>query len=140
MHCLYDLFKFPCSAFTNLIEIYDEEVMYLMMKFCEKLEEDSSSFWDGKSKEKLSRILVFFEETLHYWIGEISNSVDGILCPARQNKLAVFWAVIGCYSHLADVQENSSVLMELINAIDKLLIMESSKSLSDTFNLIHFGS
>ncbi|KAL1538273.1 small subunit processome component 20 [Salvia divinorum] len=112
-------------AFTNLIEIYDEEVMYLMMKFCEKLEVSSSSFWDGT----FSRTLVFFEETLHYWIGEISNSVEGSLFPARQNKLAVLWAVIGCYSHLADVQENSSVLVELINAIDKLLTMESKPDL-----------
>ncbi|XP_047962279.1 small subunit processome component 20 homolog [Salvia hispanica] len=112
-------------AFTNLIEIYDEEVMYILMKFCEKVEVNNCCFWDGKSKEKFSRIFVFFEETLHYWIGEISNSVEGKLFPAQRNKLAVLWAVIGCYSHFADVQENSSVLMELISAIDKLLMVES---------------
>ena len=105
--------------------------MYLMMKFCDKLEVNSSSFWEGKSKEKFSRTSVFFEETLRYWIGQISNSVEGKLCPAQQDKLAVLWAVIGCYSHLADVQENPSVLMELINAIDRLLIVESSKSITD---------
>ncbi|XP_047962589.1 small subunit processome component 20 homolog isoform X2 [Salvia hispanica] len=116
-------------AFTNLIKIYVEEVMYLMMKFCDKLEVNSSSFWEGKSKEKFSRTSVFFEETLRYWIGQISNSVEGKLCPAQQDKLAVLWAVIGCYSHLADVQENPSVLMELINAIDRLLIVESKAGL-----------
>ncbi|KAG6388570.1 hypothetical protein SASPL_149999 [Salvia splendens] len=113
-------------ALTNLIKVYVEEVMCLMMKFCDKLEVNSSSFWEGKSKEKFSRTFVFFEETLRYWNGEISNSVEGKLCPAQPDKLAVLWAVIGCYSHLADVQENPSVLMDLINAIDRLLIVESS--------------
>ncbi|XP_042033869.1 small subunit processome component 20 homolog [Salvia splendens] len=116
-------------ALTNLIKVYVEEVMYLMMKFCDKLEVNSSSFWEGKSKEKFSRTFVFFEETLRYWIGEVSNSVEGKLCPAQPDKLAVLWAVIGCYSHLADVQENPSVLMDLINAIDSLLIVESKAGL-----------
>ncbi|KAG6399207.1 hypothetical protein SASPL_140683 [Salvia splendens] len=116
-------------AFTNLIEIYDEEVMYLMMKFCEKLEVNNSSFWDWKSKEKFSRTFMFFEEIFHYWIREISNSVEGKLFPVQKNKLAVLWAVIGCYPHLADAQENSSVLMELINAIDKFLRVESKADL-----------
>ncbi|KAL1533475.1 small subunit processome component 20 isoform X1 [Salvia divinorum] len=127
---IYHVFgKNIMRAFTNLIKIYAEEVMYLMMKFCDKLEVNSSSFWEGKSKEKFSRTFVFFEDTLHYWIGEISNSVEGKLWPAQQDKLAVLWAVIRCYSHLADVQENPSVLMELINAIDRLLIVESKTGL-----------
>ncbi|XP_057768678.1 uncharacterized protein LOC130988750 [Salvia miltiorrhiza] len=111
-------------AFDNLIKMYDEEVLYLMMKFCEKLEATGSSFWDGKSKE-FSRIFVFFEETLHHWIKEINIFVKGNLHPVQKNKLAVLWAVIGCYSHLADGQESSSLLMEFINSTDKLLMVES---------------
>lgn len=123
---------FDCSAFNNLIEISDEEeLVYLMMKFCEKLEEKSSSFVDGKSKEKFSRIFVFFEETLHYWIGKINEAAEGNLFPIQQNKLAVLWAVVGCYSHFADAQENPSLLMDLINAIDKFLMVKSSKTFSD---------
>lgn len=125
------MFLFDCSALNNLIEISDEEVVYLMMKFCEKLEGKSSSYLDGKSKDKFSRIFVFFEETLHYWIGKISEAVEGNLFPIQQNKLAVLWAVIGCYSHFADAQANQSLLMELINAIDKLLMVGSSKTFPD---------
>ncbi|KAH6786084.1 hypothetical protein C2S51_038539 [Perilla frutescens var. frutescens] len=112
-------------AFNNLIEISDEEVVYLMMKFCENLEAKSSSFWDGESNEKFSRIFVFLEGTFQYWIREISNSVEGNLFPVQRNKLAVLWAVIGCYSHLPDDQANPSLLLEVINAIDKLLMVES---------------
>lgn len=107
-----------------------------MMKFCEKLEATGSSFWDGKSKEEFSRIFVFFEETLYHWIEVISNFVEGNLHPVQQNKLAVLWAVIGCYSHLADGQESPSLLMEFINATDKLLMVESSKSFTDAYSLL----
>lgn len=125
------MFVFDCSAFNNLIEMFDEEVVHLMMKFCEKLEVKSSSFWDGESMEKFSRIFVFFEDTLHYWIEKISNSVEGNLLPVQLNKMAVLWAVIGCYSHFPDAQANPSLLMEFINATDKLLMVESSKSFTD---------
>ncbi|KAL6577838.1 hypothetical protein OROMI_010166 [Orobanche minor] len=113
------------SAFDNLIKIYDEEVLYLMMRFFEKLEGSGSSFWDGKSKEEFSRIFVYFEETLHHWIKEINIFVKMNLHPVKQNKLAVLWAVVGCYSHLADGKESTSLLMEFIDATDKLLMVES---------------
>ncbi|KAL8494904.1 hypothetical protein ACS0TY_019169 [Phlomoides rotata] len=114
-------------ALNNLIEIYDEEVVYLMMKFCEKLEVESSpSFFNEKPKEISSRIIIFFDETLHYWIGKISEAVQGNLFPIQQNRLAVLWAVMRCYSYFSDAHANPSLLMELINAIDKLLMVESS--------------
>lgn len=130
------MFLFGCSALNNLIEISDEEVVYLMMKFCEKLEVESfslPSFFNGKPKEMFSRIFIFFEETLHYWIGKISEAVEGNQFPIQQNMLAVLWAVMRCYSHFVDTHANPTLLMELINAIDKLLMVESSKSFPDPY-------
>ncbi|KAH6788665.1 hypothetical protein C2S51_003671 [Perilla frutescens var. frutescens] len=108
---------------SNLIEISVEEVLYLMMKFCDNLE--AESFWDGEFKKNFSLIFDFFKRTLRTWTEEISNSVEGNLFPAQKNTLAVLWAVIGCYSYLPDDQANPSLLLEFINAIDKLLMVES---------------
>ncbi|KAH6811413.1 hypothetical protein C2S51_025175 [Perilla frutescens var. frutescens] len=112
-------------ALSNLIEISVEEVLYLMMKFCDNLEAESSSFWDGEFKKNFSLIFDFFKRTLRTWMEEISNSVEGNLFPAQKNTLAVLWAVIRCYSYLPDDQANPSLLLEFINAIDKLLMVES---------------
>ncbi|KAK6117565.1 hypothetical protein DH2020_048693 [Rehmannia glutinosa] len=118
------------SAFNNLIEISDEEVVYLMINFCEKLEGEGSSFLYLKSKEKLSRIQNFFEETLHCWIGKISEVVQGNLFPVsfQQNELAILWGVVWCYSHFADAEANPSLLMDLINATNELLMVGSKFS------------
>ncbi|KAK6117591.1 hypothetical protein DH2020_048670 [Rehmannia glutinosa] len=83
------------SAFNNLIEISDEEVVYLMINFCEKLEGEGSSFLYLKSKETLSRIQDFFEETLHCWIGKISEVVQGNLFPFHFNKMS--WQSYGVF-------------------------------------------
>ncbi|KAG8377667.1 hypothetical protein BUALT_Bualt08G0056700 [Buddleja alternifolia] len=114
-------------VFDNLIEISDEEVVHLMINFCEKLEEDGSSFVDGKSTEQSSRIHVFFQDTINFWIGNITESVKRNLFPFlfQQNKLAVLWGVVRCYSHFSSAKTNPSRLMDLINAMDELLMVES---------------
>ncbi|KAK4388004.1 Small subunit processome component 20, partial [Sesamum angolense] len=83
-------------AFNNLIEVSAERVLNLMMNFCEKLGGEIPSFLDGKSREKLSRIHIFFEETLRYWFGQINEAIEGNLSPIlfQQNKLAVLWGII----------------------------------------------
>ncbi|KAL6569638.1 hypothetical protein OROMI_014152 [Orobanche minor] len=113
-------------AFNNLIELFEEEVLYLMMKFSEKPEGESSSFLDGISAEKLSRIHNFFKETLYHWIEKISEAVKGNVFPIQKNELAVLWGVIRCYSHFADPEPNPALLLDLINVIDELLTVGSS--------------
>ncbi|KAL0396969.1 UNVERIFIED_CONTAM: hypothetical protein Scaly_0145300 [Sesamum calycinum] len=116
-------------AFNNLIEVSAERVLNLMMNFCEKLGGEIPSFLDGKSREKLSRIHIFFEETLRYWFGQINEAIEGNLSPIlfQQNKLAVLWGIIRCFSHFTDAKAHSSLLMDLINTMDKLMMVESSK-------------
>ncbi|GER48680.1 small subunit processome component 20-like protein [Striga asiatica] len=117
-------------AFSNLIEISQEEVLYLMVKLCEKFANGSSSVMDGESIEELSVICNYFQETLHCWIRKINEVVKGNLfaVPFQQNELAVLWGVIRCYSHFADAEANPSLLMDLINVIDKLLMVGSITS------------
>ncbi|KAJ0093494.1 hypothetical protein Patl1_26061 [Pistacia atlantica] len=38
-----------------------------------------------------------------------------------ETKLALMWGAIGCYPHILDVQTNSSLLMDLIDAFDLLI-------------------
>ncbi|KAL3835007.1 hypothetical protein ACJIZ3_009743 [Penstemon smallii] len=123
--CIFHVFETNIiSALINLIEISEEEVVNLMIHVCEKLEGKRSSFLSAKSKE-LSRIQVFIEETLHYWIGKINEVIKGNLTPFQyqQNRLAVLWGVLWCYPHFADTQANPSLLMDLINALDELLMV-----------------
>ncbi|KAL0288362.1 UNVERIFIED_CONTAM: Small subunit processome component 20 [Sesamum calycinum] len=112
-------------AFNNLIEVSAERVLNLMMNFCEKLGGEIPSFLDGKSREKLSRIHIFFEETLRYWFGQINEAIEGNLSPIlfQQNKLAVLWGIIRCFSHFTDAKAHSSLLMDLIITMDKLMMV-----------------
>ncbi|KAL3626591.1 hypothetical protein CASFOL_030140 [Castilleja foliolosa] len=126
--CVFHVFKTHIiSAFSNLMQISKEEVLYLMIKLCEKLEGESSSsrFFDKKSKENVSMIHNFFKETLHSWIGKISEAAkeNVYTIQFQQNELAVLWGVIRCYSHFPDAEASQSLLMDLINAIDELLIV-----------------
>lgn len=113
-----------------MIEIFEEEAVDLMVIFCEKLGGESSNLLRRNSMENLSRIHVFFEETLKYWIGNIHEAVKGnsISFPVQQSRLAVLWGVIGCYSYFADAQASLSILMDLIDSLDELLMAEYSKT------------
>ncbi|XP_073295585.1 uncharacterized protein [Primulina huaijiensis] len=114
------------SSFNNLIEIFEEEAVYLMVIFCEKIGGESYNLFRRNSMENLSRIHVFFYETLKYWIGNINEAVKGnsISIPVQQSRLAVLWGVIGCYSYFADAQASLSILMDLIDSLDEVLMAE----------------
>ncbi|XP_073124564.1 uncharacterized protein [Henckelia pumila] len=114
------------SSLNNLIQIFEEEAVYLMVIFCDKVGEESSNLLHRNSMENLSRIHGFLEETLKYWIGNINEAVKGnsISISVQQSRLAVLWGVIGCYSYFADAQASSSILMDLIDSVDELLMGE----------------
>lgn len=114
------------SSFNNLIEIFEEEAVYLMVIFCEKLGGESSNLLRRNTMEIFSRIHVFFEETLKYWIGNIKEVVKGnsISIPVQQSRLAVLWGVIRCYGYFASAQTSLPMLMDLIDSLDELLMAE----------------
>ncbi|CAA2935324.1 small subunit processome component 20 homolog [Olea europaea subsp. europaea] len=127
------LLKDPCilrvfgtnilSAFSNLVEGPEDDVINLLLSFCEKMEGQSSAFYDVNSSENLSRLRVFLRECISYWIGVISNAIKGSN-EIQENRLPVLWGVIGCYPHVAGAQENPSLLMNLIKAMDEFLMTE----------------
>ncbi|XP_051119137.1 uncharacterized protein LOC127243259 [Andrographis paniculata] len=119
--------KHITRSFNNLIDMFPEEVLRLMINFCGKLENENSSFLDWNNKETSSRIYHFTEQSLHHWTSKITEAVRGnfILSPLQQNELAVLWAVVRCYSHFGDSQSNPSLLMDLINAIDEFMVVKA---------------
>ncbi|XP_022846936.1 small subunit processome component 20 homolog isoform X2 [Olea europaea var. sylvestris] len=127
------LLKDPCiicvfgtniiSAFNNLIEGSEDDVINILLSFCEKMEGQSFGFNDETSTEKLSRLCIFLSERISYWIGIISSAIKGSI-QIQENRLPVLWGVIWCYPHVAGAEENPSLLMNLINAMDELLMME----------------
>ncbi|KAL7121582.1 hypothetical protein ACP275_02G190700 [Erythranthe tilingii] len=125
-------------ALNNLVENSHEEVLYIMINFSEKLEGMDSNLLDVKSMEKPKKIHVVWEETLKYWIAKINEAIKGNLFPISfpKNSLAILWGVIQCYSRFAFAQANPSLLMDLIDAIDELLMMESSYQQNTWHSLI----
>ncbi|XP_071927577.1 uncharacterized protein [Coffea arabica] len=115
------------SALNDLTNISEEETVYLLLRLCENLKMPSFSFLDGISKDKLSRIYDLVQQSISYWIGMISNSLHGDLSSLQleQSRLALLWGTVKCYPYLFNGQENLTLLLDLVNAIDELLMTES---------------
>ncbi|KAL2508708.1 ARM repeat superfamily protein [Forsythia ovata] len=124
------------SAFNNLKEGSEDDVITLLLSFCEKMEGQSSGFYDVTSTEKLLRLRIFLRERIIYWIGIICSAIKGSI-QIQENRLPVLWGVIGCYPHLEDAQENPSLLMDLINAMDELLMTEMDQECITRKNTYH---
>ncbi|KAF8392350.1 hypothetical protein HHK36_022692 [Tetracentron sinense] len=132
------LLKDPCvpyafrrsiiSAMYNLVGASPEEVIYLMMTFFERLQMkiQPSNCLDGISEEEVSRMHNFLQEAICDWIGVINDITHGdpssVLFP--ESKLAVLWGILSCYPHVRGSQANPSLIMDLVDALDRLLIIE----------------
>lgn len=114
---------------NDLIDVSEEETLYLLLRLCENLRMPSSRFLDGISKEKLSRIFDLVQRTISNWIGLINNALNGDLSSLQfeENRLAFLWGTIKCYPYMFSSQENLSLLLDFLNALDELLMIESGK-------------
>lgn len=115
------------SALNDLIEVSEEEALYLLLRLCENLQMPNSRFLDGISKEMFSRIYDFVLRTISYWIGLIKNTSNGDLSSLQleESRLALLWGAINCYPYMFSGQENQSLLLDFLDAVDELLMVES---------------
>ncbi|KAL3506473.1 hypothetical protein ACH5RR_031855 [Cinchona calisaya] len=115
------------SALNDLIDVSEEETLYLLLRLCENLQTPNSRFLDGISKEKLSRIYDFVQRTISYWTGLIKNALNGDLSSLQfeEKRLPLLWGTVKCYPYLFNSQENLSLLLDFLNALDELLMIES---------------
>lgn len=117
---------------NDLIETSQEEVVYLLLSFCERIQKKPLRFslLDGIPEEGLSGIRGFLRGAFCFWVGVINDIIHGNASSTLtdEHKLALLWGVICCYPHIMDSQETPSSLMDLIDAIDQLLMIEAGKT------------
>ncbi|XP_031259480.1 small subunit processome component 20 homolog isoform X1 [Pistacia vera] len=137
------LLKDPCilytfrvhilSAMNDLIETSSEEVICLLLSYSEKLRMNPqyNNLLDGIPEGVVSRICNFLQEE----ISSLIKIVRGNLLSIKfdETKLALMWGAIRCYAHILDVQTNSSLLTDLIDALD--LLIRNDGDLVERFNI-----
>ncbi|KAK3010833.1 hypothetical protein RJ639_012410 [Escallonia herrerae] len=125
--CILHAFRISIlSAFNDLIETSVEEVVYLLLTLCERLQVQCSSLLDGTSDNELSKIRTFFQDAIGYWIGTINDAIpeDPFCISFQESKLALLWGTVCCYPYI-HAQQTPSSLMDLVDAIDRLMMTGS---------------
>lgn len=104
------------------LESSPEEVIYLLLSFCERLPTEVLC----TSEEEVPRIYNYFLKILGHWIKKITDVVECSLSSSdiNESELAIFWGVIRCYPYILKFQANSSLLMDLIDALDRLCTVD----------------
>lgn len=117
---------------NDLIETSEEEVILLLLNFCERtqFQVQSSSHLDGTPIEEVSRICSYLQNAIGGWIGVIKQIVHGDSSPMQlqETKLSLLWGIISCYPYMKDIQ--AKLLLDFVDALDQLLVKESGKGLS----------
>ncbi|KDO50652.1 hypothetical protein CISIN_1g042789mg [Citrus sinensis] len=118
------------SAINDMIENSQDEVICLLLSFFDKLqmEPECCNFLDGVSEGRVLRIRGFLQEAVCSWISVINNVVahgNSSSIEIDEAKLALLWGIVRCYPRIMDVQANSSLLMELIDALHRLSMDEA---------------
>lgn len=115
---------------NDLIEAFEEEVVYLLLNFSKRLEEHGSNLLDGASNEGLSKIQNFFQEVISNWIGEINDVIHGnpSCIQFQKTKMGLLYGIVSSYPYVVDVQSNSSLLMDLVDALDRFLLTGFGKA------------
>jgi U3 small nucleolar RNA-associated protein 20 len=122
---------------NDLIETSEEEVIYLLLSFFEVMEAkvQEPNFLDGTFGKEFPKM----QEAINRWIQEINVIVHGDLSSSHihETKLALLWGIIRCLPHMINVQEMSSCIMNLIDALDQLPLTGDgmASSLLFRFNL-----
>ncbi|OMO88554.1 Down-regulated-in-metastasis protein [Corchorus olitorius] len=116
------------SAINDLVESSQEEVLCLLLSFIERLQmhPQSSEFVDGMCEGRLSKIRDYMQGVISNLIRLVNDIVIGNTLPTQidEAKLAIWWGVVSCYPYMFDAKANESMLMELLDALQRLLMIE----------------
>ncbi|PON57236.1 Coatomer beta subunit [Trema orientale] len=108
------------SALNDLIETSPKEVVYLLLSLFERqsIEEKRFNFSDGTFKG-LPKIQDFLRT-------EIENAVscDSSSTRLHGNDLDLLWGTVNCFPYFVDLEADSSLLADFIDALDKCLVSE----------------
>ncbi|XP_004305310.1 PREDICTED: small subunit processome component 20 homolog [Fragaria vesca subsp. vesca] len=113
-------------AMNVLIETSKEDVIFLLLTFCERLQRGVHNFTLQDGAPELSRIQGFLSGTVSNWVGVLKGVENGDLSSTsiHEADLALLWGILNCFPLMVDSQEGLSLLFDLIDAIDQLLRIE----------------
>ncbi|XP_022722560.1 small subunit processome component 20 homolog isoform X3 [Durio zibethinus] len=128
-YVIYIFREYILSAMNDLVESSQEEVLCLLLSFFNRLQmhPQSIKFLDELSEGRLSKICDYMHRVISNWIKLINDIARGNPLPAPIDEvmLAILWGIISCYPHMFNAQANESLLVELIDALHRLLMIEA---------------
>ncbi|PRQ50697.1 hypothetical protein RchiOBHm_Chr2g0136151 [Rosa chinensis] len=118
-------------AMNVLIETSEEDVIYLLLIFCERVQMGVQSFKLLDGSPELSRIQCFLSGTVSNWVGLLNGVENGDLSSTsiHEADLALLWGSINCFLQIVDSQEGPSLLFDLTDAIDQPLMIEDDMAM-----------
>lgn len=105
----------------------EDDAMYMFIKFFEKLQSSESCLLEEKPREEISRLCIFLKEQITCWIGKMNDAAhkDPSCVEFSGTDLGQMWGTVTCYSYMEDFQANPTLLMDFVEAIDRLLMVNS---------------
>ncbi|XP_043723794.1 small subunit processome component 20 homolog [Telopea speciosissima] len=116
------------SALSDMIEAYPLEVMYLMLRFVERLQAkmQSSKSLGVTFDEESSKVHTCLQRNICDWINKINLARwDSSSTEFHEYELAALWGTLRCYPDFVGINENPSLIMDLVVALDQLLTVKS---------------
>lgn len=133
----FNLFR----ALDDLIEVYPEEVIHLLLCFFDKVQEElrNSNIME-RVHEELSKIRYFVEDSIKRWIELGNNLISGQPLSLYQDepKLALLWGATYCFPFLFHETGKLSLLRDLIDALDLVLQNEGGRPCAPLSLLLSF--
>ncbi|MED6178373.1 hypothetical protein PIB30_107019, partial [Stylosanthes scabra] len=117
-------------AINDLMERSEEEAVYLLQYFCEKMQLSTKKldFLDGTGVEALASLSKRLQRAISNWIVKINDISHTSV--SEDNKIdekgmPLLLGIVNCYSHMSIVEANPSLLLNLMDAIDQLLTVKA---------------
>ncbi|CAL1353831.1 unnamed protein product [Linum trigynum] len=114
-------------AMNNLIELYQVDLVHLLLCLCERLQNESpgSTLFDGTSGPALCKIHDFLVRTIKGCVAEVNGAVCGQSCTVDTDKLPLVWGAMCCYPHVSGIRADANLIMQLMDSLKALLMNET---------------
>ncbi|KAL5542673.1 hypothetical protein UlMin_010383 [Ulmus minor] len=139
--CILNLFRINVlRAMNDLIETLQgeisqgkekekEEVVYLLLSFFKRQSIQGKNFDIKVSEKGLEKIQDFLRSDICKWIGKLNDILPRDLSSNQdqETEIALLWGAINCAPYLLDPQADSSLIINLMDALDRCLTNEPGR-------------
>ncbi|KAJ4967931.1 hypothetical protein NE237_014632 [Protea cynaroides] len=113
---------------SDMIEAFPVEIVYLMLRFVERFQEkmQSSKCIGATFDNESLKVRTYLQKNICDWINKINNLVHGDASSMEflEYDMAALWGTLSCYPDFVGIRENPSLIMGLVDALDRLLSIE----------------